>query len=179
VPSLRNTVIALVTSAGIVLALAAANAGVLTTWSTTPASSQPIPADHPVTGQPSVPVIPPLAAAPPAVADPPLAEPQTAQESTPGDPPATNAHPTPVKQQPPQQPTARPIEYRVPVGPQPSPVTHPPVAIAPAPSHQPGFEPPESPPPSRGTTSRTVNTEPCSCNGHMRTVHTRWDPPEY
>jgi hypothetical protein len=175
VPSLRSTVVALMTSAGIVLALAAANAGVLTTWSTTPASSQPIPADHPVTGQPSVPVIPPMVAAPPAVADPPLAEPQTAQGSTPEGPPATDAHPTPVK----QESVARPVEYRVPVGPQPSPVTHPPVAIAPAPSHQPGFEPPESPSRSRGTTSRTVNTEPCSCNGHMRTVHTRWDPPEY
>jgi hypothetical protein len=179
VPSLRNTVIGLVTSTGIVLVLAGANAGVFTAWPFAPTTAQPVPADHPVTSQPA-PVIPPVALPPPAAADPPLAEPAPA----PADPPATQSNLAPMVGH---------AEYRAPIRRQPVPVAHPPVPVAPAPSFPPVSGPPgralpshdfhnsgEDQPsrPSRGYQSRTVNTEPCYCDGQMRRVHTHWDPPE-
>src|SRR5262249_6787318 len=103
--------------------------------------------------------------------------------------PATGSHPVPVS----HQSVTRSAGYRVPAvrqpgpvpsGPVPSgPVTPVPVTSGPAPRNpEPARqEIPEPPGPpltsNRGGTSRTVNTAPCSCDGHMRRVPTHWDPP--
>lgn len=189
VPSLRNTVIGLVASVGIVLVLVGANAGVFSAWPFAPTAAQSIPLDHPVTSQPA-PVIPPVALPPPAAADPPLAKPEPA----PANPPAIHSGLAPVD----REPAARHAEYRAPIQRQPVPVAQPPVPVAPDPSLPPISGPPrwglpshDSPgfhgspgsdsyedQPSRGYQSRTANTEPCYCEGQMRRVHTHWDPPQ-
>jgi hypothetical protein len=60
------------------------------------------------------------------------------------------------------------------------PAAHDPVrVIEPAPDRQQTAPPPDavvSPPAQK---SRTVNTEPCACNGTMRKVPTHWDPPRH
>lgn len=165
--SLRGAVIALVASASSVLVLAGIAAGVFATPSPDPS----FPVDQPVTRQAppppviqAAPIAPPVQALPPGPAAPPVADPKPA----PADPLVVVARPKPAY----HKPVTQPVSYRPPVQRQPPPAAH-----QPAPRPQPGARPPASASPEPTTKSRTVNTEPCNCDGHMRKVPTHWDPP--
>src|SRR5262249_60138880 len=111
--------------------------------------------------------------------------PRAAPGPAPADPPVPDSPPTSAD----SEPLPRPSDRRVPVTRQPVSVTHRPEPTAPVPgapvpsapsASQPAIsDPPASPVSSRGPTSRTVNTEPCSCDGRMRKIPTYWYPPEY
>lgn len=152
--SLRSAVIALVASAALVLVLAGVNAGVFTAPS--PPPSDPSPA----------------AAHPDAAASPPAAVLPDVPAAVLPDAPAPQSMPVHG------EPVAHPTSYhRVAVQRQPVPAAHQPVPVAPVQNRQP-VSPPVSALPVSRSKSRTVNTEPCSCDGSMRRVPTHWDPPE-
>jgi hypothetical protein len=69
----------------------------------------------------------------------------------------------------------------MPVRQNPVPVAHPyqpaPVPVAPAENRLPVSPPPAPVLAVPHLTSRTVNTEPCLCDGTLRRVPTHWDPP--
>lgn len=156
---LRSAVIALVASAALVLVLAGMCAGVFTTPSPEPPVLQAAPVDPPVVARQAAPVDPPVAAPQPASVDPPVATPHS-----------TSVH---------REPVADPTSYgRVPVHRQPVPATDPPASVAPVQDRRPVSPPPLSALPARDSKSRTMNTEPCACNGAMRKVPTHWDPPQ-
>jgi hypothetical protein len=78
-----------------------------------------------------------------------------------------------------QQPVTHPAVVQTPVGPPSRPAARNPVPIAaPAPDQQPGAAAPAPVVSPAAQKSRTVNTEPCACNGTMRKVSTHWDPPQ-
>lgn len=168
---MRSAVIALVASASSVLVLAGITAGVFAT----PSLDQTIPVDERVTGRPStlafpdqpVPLAPAGQAPPPAPAAPLVEGPPPA----PVDPPAVAAPRKPAH----REPAVRPVSYRPPVQLQPAPAPRQPAPPLQRP--EPVAHPPASTSPAASKASRTVNTEPCSCDGRMRRVPTHWDPP--
>jgi hypothetical protein len=178
--SLRSTVIALVVSASSVLVLAGLNAGVFAIPALDPPlAQQPIAVDERVPGRtPTVvaPVVPPqptpvaapVQKPPPAPAEPPVA----ATQPAPAEAPAVATQPMSKH----QQPMAQTVNYRTPVRRQPTPADHPPAPPARRPA--PVSPPPASAAPATHAKSRTVNTEPCACDGKMRRVPTHWDPPQ-
>jgi hypothetical protein len=171
--SLRSTVVALVASGAAVLVLTGVTAGVFSTPAVDPLVPQANPVDQRATAQQ------PNLVPPPVPAQPPVPAPQAGPA-----PQAVVARPPAVVQQPissavpvvRQQPVARPAVVLTPVRPQPLPAPAP--VAEPAPDHRQG--PPAPPGPvsfSPHQKSRTVNTEPCACEGRMRRVPTHWDPP--
>ena len=157
--SLRSAVIALVASVALVLVLAGVCAGVFTPPSPEPPIPQAASVDPPVVARQAAPV------------DPPVAAPQP----DPGNSPVAAPHSTPVH----REPVADPTSYgRVPVHRHPAPAADPPASVAPVPAHRPVSPPPFSALPAQNSKSRTVNTEPCACDGTMRKVPTHWDPPQ-
>jgi hypothetical protein len=179
VVSLRSAAVALVASAAILGVLV----GVTTAEFTVPSQDPPIdPADQQVTAQQHSPVGPPIMAPQPKPVDPPV----TAPQPNPGPPPAPPqpnsvdrpvavARTAPIRREPVVHPVA---DRQAPVNAQPVPAAPPPAPDAPAKDHQAAYPPPSSASPARNSKSRTVNTEPCACDGKMRQVHTHWDPPE-
>jgi hypothetical protein len=188
--SLRSTVVALGVSGATVVVLAAATAGMFQTPPVDPlvpqanpvnqqaSAQQPnlLPAPQPAPARQPIP-------APQSVAPQPdtmphqvvVAQPAAARQSAVGVQPVAHA-PSVVRQEPATHPA---VVLRPAAPPQSSPA-HEPVPISdPAPDdHQdlPSAQhgPDASPPPQK---SRTVNTEPCACDGKMRRVPTHWDPP--
>lgn len=150
--SLRSTVIALVASAALVLVLAAVSSGVFTTHSPPPPVGQSVSVhqDGAVSAH--------AAPKPPAIAAP------------------APAAPAPAAPAPAAVPSEPPTHYR-PVQ-QPAPAVHSSVSVAPAQNQRPVSPPPPSTLPAHEAKSRTVNTEPCACDGRMRKVPTHWDPPQ-
>jgi hypothetical protein len=103
--------------------------------------------------------------------DPPVVAPQPA----PANSPVATLHSTPVH----REPVADPTSYgRVPVHRQPVPAADPPASVAPVQDRRPVSPPPLSALPAHDSKSRTMNTEPCACDGAMRKVPTHWDPPQ-
>jgi len=175
--SLRTTVVALVASGATVLVLTGITTGVFSTPPADPLVPQANPVDqHAVTQQPNlVPQPAPAPAQPPAPA--PLADP--APQSVAIRQPDVDKQPiaaaaAPVR----RQPVTHPAVVRT-VQPQPIPA-----APAPAPSAEPVPDPKQDAPVPAPVAaaphekSRTVNTEPCACDGKMRRVPTRWSPPQ-
>jgi hypothetical protein len=159
---LRSAVIALVASAALVLVLAGVNAGVFAAPSPPPADPPPAAAHPEAAASPPAAVLPDVPASPPAPVHP--------------DVPAAQPAPHSMPMQ--GGPVAHPTNYR-PVAVQRQPVlaAHQSVPVAPVQNRQPVSPPPASALPVSGSKSRTVNTEPCSCDGSMRRVPTHWDPP--
>lgn len=178
--SLRNTVVALVASGVTVVGLAAATAGMFRTPPVEPLVPQANPVNqHAGAQQPNLVPAPqpaatpqqPAAAPQPVVAPPPAAARQPAAVVQ----PVSGAAP-PVRQQPVTRPA---VVLRPPVPP------HARSSHDPVPSNEPGPDRQELSPPPRAPIasppsqrSRTVNTEPCACDGKMRRVPTHWDPPQ-
>ncbi len=162
--SLRSAVIALVASAALVLVLSGVSAGVFngvfTTASAPPSDLPPI-AVHPDVAAPA----PNLQPAP---------APNLQPDPVPADVPAP--HSLPVDREPVAHPT---VYRRVAVQRQPVPAAHQPVPVAPMQNPLPVSPPPAPalPVSSSSSRSRTVNTEPCDCDGEMRRVPTHWYPP--
>lgn len=166
----RNAVIALLASAALVLVLAGVSAGVFTVQDLSPLVGQSVSVHQNVAG--------PAHAAPPA---PDIAAPAPAAPAPAAPAPAAPVHhdiaasaPAPV----PAQPVTHYRQVQVPVQPQPAPAANRPAPVTPAQNHRPVSAPPSSASPTRDTRSRTVNTEPCACDGTMRKVPTHWDPPQ-
>ncbi|MCA1834822.1 MAG: hypothetical protein LC721_00230 [Actinobacteria bacterium] len=171
--SLRNTVVALVASGATVLVLTGIAAGVFSIPPTDALVPQANPVDqHAVTQQPNL-LPQPVLAPQPAPAQQPDPAPQAVaiQQPDVAKQPITFAA-APVR----RQAVTHPAVVRAPVPPQPVPA-HDPAPIA-EPAHAP--EQDSSPPAlsTRHHESRTVNTEPCACDGTMRRVPTHWDPPQ-
>jgi hypothetical protein len=163
---LRSAVIALVASAALVLVLAGVNAGVFT------APSPPVSDPSPAAAHPDAAASPPAAVLPDVPASPPAAVLPDVPADVPAPQPAP--HSMPVQ----WEPVTHPTSYRrVAVQRQPVPAAHQPVPVAPVQNRQPVSPPPVSALPVSRSKSRTVNTEPCSCDGSMRRVPTHWDPP--
>ena len=151
--SLRNAVVSLVASAALVLVLVGVTTRVFTT------ASAPLPDPAPSA------VHPDIAASQPA---PDVPAPQ-----------ASLAAPPPRSLPVSREPVTYPAGYhRVAVQRQPVPAVHQPVPVAPAQNPQPVSPPPSLALPVSHSRSRTVNTEPCFCDGTMRKVPTHWDPPQ-
>lgn len=157
--SLRNAVIALVASTALVLVLSGMSAGVFngvfTTASVPPGALSPI-AAHPDVAAPAPDLQPDLQ---PAAVNPDVPAPRSLPVDR-----APVAHPT--------------VYRRVAVQRQPVPVAHQPVPVAPTLNPLPVSPPPAPALPAVHSRSRTVNTEPCDCDGAMRRVPTHWDPPQ-
>jgi hypothetical protein len=174
--SLRNIVVALVVTAATVLVLVAVTAGVFAAPPADPLVPQANPVDqHARTQQPNV-VPQPVPAQQTVIAQQPViaGQPDAVTQPDVGQPqPVTHVAPA-VR----QQLVTRSAIVRTPVAPAAKPVAQDPVPVAgPAPDRQQAARPPApvaSPPAQK---SRTVNTEPCACNGTMRKVPTHWDPP--
>lgn len=154
--SLRNAVVSLVASAALVLVLVGVTTRVFTT------ASAPLPDPAPSA------VHPDIAASQPA---PDIPAPPQAAPNVPASPPRS----LPVSREPVAHPTGY---HRVAVQRQPVPAAHQPVPVAPAQNPQPVSPPPSLALPVSHSRSRTVNTEPCFCDGTMRKVPTHWDPPQ-
>jgi hypothetical protein len=161
--SLRNVVIALVASTALVLVLSGVSAGVFNGAFTT----APVPPRD----------LPPIAAHPDVAAPVPVSGPDVQSDPQPAavDPDI----PAPRSRSVDRAPVAHPTVYRrVTVQRQPVPVAaHQPVPVTPALNPLP-VSPPPAPALPVASRSRTVNTEPCSCDGTMRRVPTHWDPPQ-
>jgi hypothetical protein len=179
VVSLRSAAIALVASAAILGVLI----GVTTAEFTAPSQDPAIdPADQQVTAQQHSPVGPPIMAPQPNPVSPPV----TAPQPNPGPPPAPPRpnpvdHPVVVARSTPvhRDLVVHPVADRqAPVNAQPVPVALPPAQDAPAKDHQTVSPPPSSASPAHDSKSRTMNAEPCACDGKMRQVRTHWDPPQ-
>lgn len=169
---LRSAVIALLASAALVLALAGVSAGVFTIPDDPPPVSQAAPVDPALAAPRPVQMAPDVAAPQPAPQAPDAAAPQPAPVVSDAAAPRS----APVH----REPVAESASYRrVPVHREPVPAAPHPAPVEPAQNRQPVSPPPpsssESPAPS--SKSRTVNTEPCHCDGQMRKVSTHWDPP--
>jgi translation initiation factor IF-2 len=185
--SLRSTVIALVASAVLVLILAGVASGVFTTHSPPPPVGQSVSVHQDgAAPAPTVPVPPDIAApAAPLPAAPLPAAPLPAAPLPAAPLPAAPAPaaPAPLPAAPAPAPAAAPSEplthYRqAPAQRQPTAVAQPPVSVAPAQDQRPASPRPPSALPAHEAKSRTVNTEPCACDGRMRRVSTHWDPPQ-
>jgi hypothetical protein len=167
--SLRNAVIALAASAGLVVVLAGVSAGVFTAQPAQPPVGQSASVQQGAAA-PALPVqVPPDIVAPapavPAPAEPAPAAPVHHDVAAPA-PAAVRAQPV--------------IHYRqvqMPVQ-QPAPAAIPAVSVVPVQDPRPVSPPPSAAVHARDAKSRTVNTEPCACNGTMRKVSTHWDPPQ-
>jgi hypothetical protein len=159
---LRSAVIALVASAALVLVLAGVNAGVFAAPSPAPSDPPPAAAHPDAAASPPAAVLPDVPASPPAPVLPVVPAPAPAPQ------------PMPVQWGPVTHSTGY---RRVTVQRQPLPAAHQPVPVAPVQNRLPVSPPPASASPVSGSKSRTVNTEPCSCDGSMRRVPTHWDPP--
>ena len=174
--SLRNTVVALVASGATVLVLTGITAGVFSAPPADPLVPQANPVDQHATAQQPNLVPQPAPALPPAPAPLPDPAPQSVaiQQPEVGTQPIAPAA-APVR----RQPVTHPAVFRTPVQPQPIPAAH-----APTPSAEPAPAPEQDSPESAPVAavphqkSRTVNTEPCACDGTMRRVPTHWDPPQ-
>ncbi len=168
--SLRNAVIALVASAALVLVLSGVSAGVFDgafagvfngAFTTAPVPPRELP---PIAAHPDV-------AAPVPVSGPDV---QSAPQPAAVDPDI----PAPRSRSVDREPVTHLTVYRrVAVQRQPVPVVHQPVPVTPALNPLP-VSPPPAPALPVASRSRTVNTEPCSCDGTMRRVPTHWDPPQ-
>jgi hypothetical protein len=169
--SLRSTVIALVASALLVLVLAGVASGVFTTHSPPPPVGQSVsvPPDG-AAPAPTVPVPPDIAVPLPAA---PL--PAAPAPAAPAPLPAASA---PAPAAVPSEPLTHYRQTQVPVQRQSAPVAQPPGPVAPAQDQRPASPRPPSALPAHEAKSRTVNTEPCACDGRMRKVPTHWDPPQ-
>jgi len=174
--SLRNTVVALVASGATVLVLTGITAGAFSAPPADPLVPQANPVDqHAGTQQPNL-VPQPVPAPQPAPAQQPDPAPQPVAIHQPEvvKQPIASA-PAPVR----QQPAIRPAVVRTPVQPQPIPVAHAPAPITePAPDPERDFSPPAPVASTSHQKSRTMNTEPCACDGTIRRVPTHWDPPQ-
>ena len=172
--SLRSTVVALVASGAAVLVLTGIVAGVFSTPPADPLVPQANPVDqHAVTQRPNL-VPQPVPAPPPAPAQQPDAAPQAVaiRQADVVKQPITSAA-APVR----RQPVTQPAVVRAPV---PPPIAAPdPAPIAePAPDPEQTSSPPAPAPATPHQKSRTVNTEPCACDGAMRRVPNHWNPPQ-
>ncbi|MGH3548938.1 MAG: hypothetical protein ACRDQU_12675 [Pseudonocardiaceae bacterium] len=174
--SQRNTVIALVSSAALVLVLAGVSSGVFTpeappspigqSVSVHQGDADAVPAPATAPAPPAVPV--PLAPAVPVPAAP---------------VPAAPAHhdlAAPAAAAVPSEPVThyRKVLVQAPVQQQTAPAAHRPVSVEPVQNPRPVSSPPSPALPAREGRSRTANTEPCACDGTMRRVPTHWDPPQ-
>lgn len=178
--SLRNAVIALAASAGLVVVLAGVSAGVFTAQPAQPPVGQSASVQQGAAA-PALPVqVPPDIAAPaPAAPAPAAPAPATPAPAEPA--PAAPVHhdvaaPAPAAVR--AQPVIHYRQVQMPVQQQPAPAAIPAVSVAPVQDHRPASPPPSAVSPARDAKSRTVNTEPCACNGTMRKVSTHWDPPQ-
>jgi len=158
--SLRNAVIALVASAALVLVLVGVSAGVFTSQPSQPSVGQSASVNQGVTAPNRAVPMPPDVAAP--------------VPAAPAAPVQHAAAPAPV----PSEPVTHYRPAQVPVQQQPARAAQPVTSVAPAQDHRPVSPPPSSALPARDSQSRTVNTEPCACDGRMRQVSTHWDPPK-
>jgi hypothetical protein len=173
--SLRNTVVALVASGATVLVLTGIAAGVFSTPPTDVPVPQANPVDqHAVTQQPNLlPQPVPVQQAEPAQQPEPATHAVAIQQPDVVKQPITSAA-APVR----RQPVIHPAVVQAPVPPQPVPAHDPAPIAEPTPDPERHSSPPA---PGRSTPhqkSRTVNTEPCACDGTMRRVPTHWDPPQ-
>ena len=174
--SLRNTVVALVASGATVLVLTGITAGVFSAPPADPLVPQANPVDqHAMAQQPNL-VPQPAPAQLPAPAPSPDPAPQSvAIQQSDVDKQPIAAAPAAAR----RQPATHPAVVRTPVQPQLIPA-----APAPVPSAEPVPDPKQdSPAPAPVAAapqqkSRTVNTEPCACDGKMRRVPTHWEPPQ-
>lgn len=166
----RNAVIALLASAALVLVLAGVSAGVFTTQDPSPLVGQSVSVHQDVAG-PGHAAPPPPDIAAPAPAGPAPAVPAPAA-------PAHHDIAAPAPAALPSQPVTHYRQVQMPVQPQPAPAANLPAPVTPAQNHRPVSAPPSSASPARGAKSRTVNTEPCDCDGTMRKVPTHWEPPQ-
>jgi hypothetical protein len=164
--SLRNAVIALVASAALVLVLVGVSAGVFTSQPSPPSVGQSASVNQGVTAPNRAVPMPPDVAAPVPAAPAPAPAPAAPVQHA--------AAPAPV----PSEPVTHYRPAQVPVQQQPAPAAQPVTSVAPAQDHRPVSPPPSSALPARDSQSRTVNTEPCACDGRMRQVSTHWDPPK-
>lgn len=176
--SLRNTVVALVASSATVLVLTGVAAGVFSTPPTDALVPQANPVDqHAATQQPNL-VPQPVPAPQPAPAQQPDPAPQAvAIQQQPDVVKQPIASTAPIR----RQPVTHPAVVWTPVQPQPIPAApaHAPApSTDPAPDHPHDFSPPTPVSSAPHQKSRTVNTEPCACDGTMRRVATHWDPPQ-
>ncbi len=176
--SLRSAVIALLASAVLVLVLAGVSAGVFTTPSSPPPVPQVAAASPAITDPQPAPAAPDIAAAAPIAVPPGVAAatpaPPGAAAPAPAPPDVAAPHSVPVQHKPVADPAG---DRRVVMQRQPVPPARPPLPAAPAQDRGPVSSPPSSAAPARDSRSRTVNTEPCSCDGTMRRVSTHWEPP--
>ncbi|MGH3781693.1 MAG: hypothetical protein ACRDRO_14000 [Pseudonocardiaceae bacterium] len=163
--SQRNAVIALVASAALVLVLAGMSTGMFTP------QSPPSPVGQSVSVHQGVPVTAPVTPAVPAPVAPAPAVPVPAA-------PAHHDLAAPAAAAVPSEPVVHYRQVQAPVQQQPAPAAHAPVSVEPAQNPRPASPPPSSALPARDTKSRSVNTEPCACDGTMRRVPTHWDPPQ-
>jgi hypothetical protein len=171
--SLRSVVIAFLASAAIVVVLAGVIAGVFTA----PTDPQPIPQSAP--GELHAPGAPARADGPrpadiPGPADAPRSAEAPRAAHAPGtvgaQPPAgaSPAGPHPVTVH--QEPVVKPVHAM------PTVVAAPPMPMIPVENRRPASPPPSSASREPDSKSRTVNTEPCSCDGQLRKVSTHWEP---
>ena len=172
--SLRSAVIALVASAALVLVLAGVSAGVFSTQPSPPPVGQSVSVhqDGAVPAR-TAPVPPNIAAPPPAAPAPQPAAPVPAPAAPAPAAPARHDLAVPAPAPMPSQPVTHYRQVQ-----QPAPAVTPPVSVAPAQAARPASPPPSAALPAREAKSRTVNTEPCACDGRMRQVSTHWDPPQ-
>lgn len=168
--SLRNAVIALAASAGLVVVLAGVSAGVFTAQPAQPPVGQSASVQQGAAA-PALPVQVPPDIAAPAPAAPAPATPAPAEPA-----PAAPVHHD-VAAPAPAAVRAQPVIHYRQVQ-QPAPAAIPAVSVVPVQDHRPASPPPSAAPPRRDAKSRTMNTEPCACNGTMRKVSTHWDPPQ-
>ena len=173
--SLRNAVIALAASAGLVVVLAGVSAGVFTAQPAQP----PVGQSASVQQGAAAPALP--AQLPPDIAAPAPAAPAPAAPAPAEPAPAAPVHhdvAAPAIAAVRAQPVIHYRQVQMPVPQQPAPAANPAVSIAPVQDPRPASPPPSAALPARDAKSRTVNTEPCACNGTMRKVSTHWDPPQ-
>jgi hypothetical protein len=174
--SLRNAVIALVASAGLVVVLAGVSTGVFTAQPAQPPVGQSASVQQDAAAAARAARVPPGIAAPaPAAPAPAPAAPAPAEPA-----PAAPVHhdvaaPAPAAVR--AQPVIHYRQVQMPVQQQPAPAVNPAGSVAPVQDPRPASPPPSAALPARDAKSRTVNTEPCACNGTMRKVSTHWDPP--
>lgn len=169
----RNAVIALLASGALVLVLAGVSAGVFTIHDPSPLVGQSV-SVHQDAGPGHAVPLPPDIAAPAAPAVPAPAAPAPAAPAVPA--PAVLVHHA-IAAPTPSQPVTHFRQVQMPEQPHPAPAPNFPAPVAPAPDHRPVSAPPSSAYPGRDAKSRTVNTEPCACDGTMRKVPTHWEPP--
>lgn len=177
--SSRNAVIALVASAGLVVVLAGVSAGVFTAQPAQPPVGQSASVQQDAAAPARAAPVPPGIAAP-APAAPAPAEPAPAAPAPAEPAPAAPVHhdvaaPAPAAVR--AQPVIHYRQVQMPVQQQPAPAVNPAGSVAPIQDPRPSSPPPSAALPARDAKSRTVNTEPCACNGTMRKVSTHWDPP--